>query len=124
MRIGEAARETGTTVKAIRHYEALGLLGTLPRDGRYRELSTDDLARLRLITHCRELGFSLAEIRKVIGLVVDAEPSCPDPEAMLQVVDRRLQAIGEQVDRLRQLGERLGTTRTYLQRRLTASQES
>ena len=124
MRIGEAARETGTTVKAIRHYEALGLLDTLRRHGRYRELSTDDLARLRLITHCRELGFGLPEIRQVIGLVVDAEPSCPDPAAMTQVVDRQLQAIREQVDRLQRLGERLDVTRAYLQRRLTASQAS
>ena len=124
MRIGEAARETGTTVKAIRHYEALGLLDTLSRHGRYRELSTDDLARLRLIAHCRELGFSLAEIRQVIGLVIDAEPFCPDPAAVIQVVDRRLQAIGEQVARLQRLGKRLDATRAYLQRRLTASPAS
>src|SRR5437868_2450801 len=54
MRIGEAASETGVTVKAIRHYEAVGLLGVLERDGSYRDFSADDLERLRLIAHCRD----------------------------------------------------------------------
>jgi MerR family transcriptional regulator, copper efflux regulator len=51
MRIGEAASETGVTVKAIRHYEAVGLLGILERDGSYRDFSADDFERHRLIAH-------------------------------------------------------------------------
>jgi DNA-binding transcriptional MerR regulator len=93
VRIGEAASETGVTVKAIPHYEAVGLLGVLERDGAYREFSADDLERLRLIAHCRDLGFGLPEIRRVLQIVADAQPSCPDPEAMIDVVDGRLRAI-------------------------------
>ena len=47
MRIGEAARSTGLTVKAIRHYDAVGLLGTLDRDGTYRDFSKEDIERLK-----------------------------------------------------------------------------
>ncbi|HUQ06578.1 MAG TPA: MerR family transcriptional regulator [Kofleriaceae bacterium] len=118
MRIGEAASKTGVTVKAIRHYEAVGLLGVLERDGSYRDFSADDLARLRLIGHCRDLGFGLPEIRRVLQILAEARPACPDPEAMLDVVDRRLRAINEHIARLQQLGERLEHTRAYLQRRL------
>src|SRR5262245_48317640 len=117
MRIGEAASETGVTVKAIRHYEAVGLLGVVERDGSYRDFSPDDLERLRLIAHCRDLGFGLPEIRQVLQLVADARPSCPDPEAMIDVVDGRLRAIDEQIARFQQLSERLQHTRAYLKGR-------
>lgn len=120
VKIGEAANETGVTVKAIRHYEAVGLLGVVERDGSYRDFSADDLERLRLIAHCRDLGFGLPEIRRVLELVADTKPSCPDPETMIGVVDDRLRAINEQIGRFQRLGERLEQTRAYLQRRLEA----
>lgn len=120
VRIGEAASETGLTVKAIRHYEAVGLLGALERDGSYREFSADDLERLRLIAHCRDLGFGLPETRQVLQIVADARPACPDPEAMIDVLDARLRAINEQIARFQQLSERLEHTRAYVQGRLEA----
>jgi DNA-binding transcriptional MerR regulator len=120
VRIGEAASEAGVTAKAIRHYEAVGLLRVLERDGSYRDFSVDDLERLRLIAHCRDLGFGLPEIRRVLQIVADARPSCPDPEAMIDVVDGRLRAINEQIARFQRLCERLEHTRAYLQRRLEA----
>ena len=36
MFIGKAAQLSGTTIKAIRHYEAFGLLPPPQREGRYR----------------------------------------------------------------------------------------
>jgi len=73
-----------------------------------------------LIAHCRDLGFGLPEIRRVLQIVADARPSCPDPEAMIDVVDGRLRAINEQIARFQQLSERLEDTRAYLRRRLEA----
>ena len=120
VRIGEAARETGVTIKAIRHYEAVGLLSTLEREGRYRHLSTENVDQLRLIAHCRGLGFTLREIREVLRAVAVAKPACPDPVTMLAVVERRLHALDVQVARLQLLGKRLGAARTYLRRRQRA----
>jgi len=120
VRIGEAARETGVTIKAIRHYEAVGLLTTLDREGRYRRLSTDNVDQLRLIAHCRGLGFTLHEIREVLHAVAAAKPACPDPVTMLAVVERRLSALDAQVARLQLLGKRLGAARAYLRRRRRA----
>ena len=54
MQIGEAARATGLTVKAIRHYEAIGLLH-VERSGVYRDFSADEIERLRIIARCRSL---------------------------------------------------------------------
>jgi len=120
VRIGEAARETGVTIKAIRHYEAVGLLTTLEREGRYRRLSTENVDQLRLIAHCRGLGFTLREIHEVLRAVAAAKPACPDPVKMLAVVERRLRALDAQVARLQLLGKRLGAARAYLRRRRRA----
>ncbi|WP_095857976.1 MerR family transcriptional regulator [Streptomyces sp. Ag82_O1-15] len=66
--IGELARRTGLTVKAIRFYSDRGIV---PPTGRspagYRLFGADALARLDLVRTLRELGVGLADIRKVVA---------------------------------------------------------
>lgn len=66
MRIGDAAATTGLTKKAIKFYEAEGLITprTDPQSG-YREYD-DDIARLELIHTLRLLDVPVAEIREVL----------------------------------------------------------
>lgn len=67
----DLAREFGLTTRAIRHYEAVGLI-TPARRGRTRLFSQRDRVRLGLIARGRRLGLSLEEIREIIDLY-DAE---------------------------------------------------
>lgn len=70
--IGEAARQSGVSAKMLRHYESLGLLGTVHRtDSGYRLYSPADVHTLRFIKRCRDLGFSMAEIGELVGLWQD-----------------------------------------------------
>jgi MerR family transcriptional regulator, copper efflux regulator len=67
--IGQAARQSGVSAKMLRHYESLGLLGTVARtDSGYRLYSTADVHTLRFIKRSRDLGFSMAEIAELVGL--------------------------------------------------------
>jgi MerR family copper efflux transcriptional regulator len=67
--IGEAARQSGVSAKMLRHYESLGLLGTVIRsESGYRLYSAADVHTLRFIKRCRDLGFSMAEIGELVGL--------------------------------------------------------
>ncbi|MFM2331601.1 MAG: hypothetical protein RIQ74_424 [Pseudomonadota bacterium] len=62
MYIGELASLTGTTPKAIRHYEKLGLLPVAKRKGNYRIYETIDIQSIKMIRLAQSVGFSLAEL--------------------------------------------------------------
>jgi DNA-binding transcriptional MerR regulator len=71
--IGELASELEVTTRAIRFYEAKGLIAPVRR-GVQRSYSRRDRARLRLILRGKNLGFSLEEVAQYLGLY-DADPS-------------------------------------------------
>jgi Cu(I)-responsive transcriptional regulator len=67
--IGRAAKESGVSVKMIRHYEAIGLLKNVARTfANYRVYSDNDVHTLRFIKRARTLGFSMDDIRELLAL--------------------------------------------------------
>jgi len=63
--IGELARESGVTLRALRFYQSKGLLAP-HRDGGARVFSHSDRDRLALILQGKRLGFTLTEIREML----------------------------------------------------------
>lgn len=66
MYIGEAAKITGLSIKAIRFYEEKKLIRPPKREGRYRVYNQTDLELLVLIREARELDISLAQLQGII----------------------------------------------------------
>ena len=76
MDIGQAARLSGVSVKMIRHYEAIGLLPKAQRTfANYRIYGANDVHVLRFIKRSRGLGFSMDDIRALLGLWGDKRRS-------------------------------------------------
>jgi DNA-binding transcriptional MerR regulator len=71
--IGELAEELAVTTRAIRFYEAKGLIAPARR-GVARSYARRDRARLLLILRGKNLGFSLEEIAQYLALY-DADPA-------------------------------------------------
>src|SRR5215475_4330627 len=76
--IGDLARRTGLTVKAIRFYADSGIVPPTDRSpAGYRLYDIDAVARLDLVRTLRELGLDLSTIRRI----VDREISLPEVAA-------------------------------------------
>jgi DNA-binding transcriptional MerR regulator len=60
------AKLTGVTIKALRHYERVGLLAPIRAGGGYRQYSYADMQRLERVLSLRALGFSLKDVAAVI----------------------------------------------------------
>ncbi len=75
--IGKLSKQTGCNIETIRYYERIGLLFEPPRtSGGYRIYDDDDLKRLNFIRRSRELGFTLKEVRELLGLVDGEDYTC------------------------------------------------
>jgi DNA-binding transcriptional MerR regulator len=65
--VNQLAEELGVTARAIRFYEAKGLIAP-SRAGTTRVFDRRDRARLMLVLRGKRLGFSLARIREFLDL--------------------------------------------------------
>jgi DNA-binding transcriptional MerR regulator len=97
-RVREFAVLAGVTCKTLRHYDRIGLLTPRRTDAGYRIYSADDLLRLQQIATLKLLGFSLAQVRRVLqGGVRPLREALPAQRAALQErraqIDRALAAI-------------------------------
>jgi DNA-binding transcriptional MerR regulator len=98
-KVGELARRTGVSVRALHHYDAVGLLRPSRRAGSgHRLYAAADVARLQQICSLRQLGFSLEEIASCLG-----RPGL----GPLEVVRLHIARLREQLDAQRRLLSRL-----------------
>lgn len=77
--IGQVAKQAGLGIETVRFYEREGLLEEpLRKESGYRQYREDVLGRLRFIKRAKELGFSLREIKELLGLRIDPQTTCAD----------------------------------------------
>lgn len=107
-KVGELAEATGLSVRALHHYDELGLLAPSERSfAGYRLYGESDVRRLYRIVALRRLGLRLEEIGNVLdGNKLD----------LAETVSRQLEAVERQLDELRQLRGRLAAIHEALDR--------
>ncbi len=104
-RIGELSRQTGVNIETIRYYEKSGIMPNPPRTpAGYRVYHQEHVNRLRFIRRCRQLGFSMAEIQALLGLVDEHGYSCREVQKLtLQHAER----VREKITDLKRLEKTL-----------------
>ena len=108
MRVADLAELTGTTVRAVRHYHALGLLPVPEVRGGWRDYDLSHVARVSRIRWLAAAGIPLSSV----AAILDAAPSSgndaviEDLEEAMATVDSRLDELSQQRDMLQSLAER------------------
>lgn len=92
--IADLAKEFGISTRAIRFYEAKGLLSP-ERVGATRVFRRRDRVRLILILRGKRLGFSLRDISEYLSLY-DAQSQAAQAKLLKQKVDQRLALLEAQ----------------------------
>src|ERR1700748_372039 len=104
LKVGELARLSGKTVRALHLYEERGLLDPIERSkGGFRLYAEEALLRVRWISKLQEMGFSLTDIQNMLA---QWERSGSAPDAMVRVGDllkNKLDETRAQIARLRAL---------------------
>jgi len=101
LKIGQLARRTGLTVRALHHYDAIGLLHPSARSGAgYRLYNQDDVSRLYRIQALRRLDLSLAEIARLLE---------GDSADLQSVIEQQIAVLDRQQVRTAVLRDRLAT---------------
>lgn len=99
LKIGELAARSGLTVRALHHYDDIGLLMPSARaDSGYRLYNRDDIQRLHKIQALRKFGMSLADIATFLA-------SADAPFA--DVVSQQIAALDQQIKQASTLREQL-----------------
>lgn len=101
--IGTLAKRAGVSVDTVRYYEKAGLVSPESRlASGYRRFGDEQLLRLRFIRRAQELGFTLQDIRELLGLSKqrDVAKVKRAAEKKLAAVEQRLAALTRMRDGL------------------------
>jgi MerR family transcriptional regulator, copper efflux regulator len=119
MQVGDLARESGKSIRAIHLYEELDLLRPAARSkGRFRLYGAEALVRIRWIGKLQDLGFSLPDIKEVVKDWEQAQHVGSAPAAMTNIralYRHKLQETRLQIQRLRALEHELEASVDYLE---------
>ena len=138
MRIGDVAREVGTTPRTIRYYEEIGLLNGLgPRaSGAHRIYTPEEVERLREVIRLKELlGVTLEELKTLLAAEEaraevreqlrreDVDPARRSEllEEALGHIERQLALVRHRAGELAKLEQELIDTRGRVRRKLRAA---
>ena len=116
--IGQLATLTGVSAKAIRYYEAEGVLPEPERsEARYRQYTLADVHRVACVRNARKVDVPIAELRGLFELSATG----PRQQHLGALVDRTVTAMDQRIADLLRMKEGLATFETQL---MTSQQAS
>jgi len=109
MKISQVSRLTGASPKAIRHYEQIGLLNDIERQGTYRRYSNRHVNLVRLIRIAQTLGFRLSEMTACVK-----EGGALTWGDVLTLIQHKQKQVSQQIEELTLVNNQLNALITEL----------
>lgn len=101
----DVARATGVSTDTLRHYERKGLLPRVSRTAAgYRQYSAATVERVLLIQRALVVGFSLADLKRVLAVRDKGGSPCVGVRAL---VGDRLEQLNQRIEELLALRDEL-----------------
>jgi DNA-binding transcriptional MerR regulator len=105
LKIGEVSKRSGVGIETLRFYEKIGLLGRPARtESGYRLYNDEAFSRLDFIKRAQALGFTLAEISRIIAEKQSGQSPCRE---VRQIVRGRLKELDERIKEMRRYQKEL-----------------
>jgi DNA-binding transcriptional MerR regulator len=99
--IGQASAQSGVNIETIRYYERQGIVPNPGRSASGRRLyTTDEVAKLRFVKRCRDLGFPIAIIQTFLSLTAQDGLSCSEVKSL---AEDHLAGISAKIENLTRL---------------------
>ena len=109
--VGRVAEQTGLSPKAVRLYEAGGLIDPPERTpAGYRIYTDQTLPVLRFIRQAQALGLSLKEIKRILDLQREGQQPC---DLVIGLLDDHLADIDQRIADLQALRHTLKNARDH-----------
>ncbi len=103
--IGKASMQSGVNIETIRYYEREGIVAKPGRSGGGRRMySSDEIAKLRFVRRCRDLGFPIPIIQTFLSLTAQNDRSCGEVKSL---AENHLSEINAKIENLKHLKEAL-----------------
>lgn len=121
MLVNELSKKTGLSIHTIRYYENLGMIKGLSdekvRSNNYKHYDANTIERLEIIIEAREVGFSLAEIKKILKSWFESTDSKPETlelfQAKIKEIDDKMRYFKKTKKLLEQVCEKIQSNNDY-----------
>ncbi|MEV6250249.1 MerR family transcriptional regulator [Streptomyces sp. NPDC051742] len=97
MRIGELARRTGVSPRALRHYETAGLISSTRAANGYRVYGEGAVVRVSNIRYLLDAGLTLDDVSAFRACLDGDMPSTPPSAHGLEIARERLAVLDARI---------------------------
>jgi len=116
MKIGELAKRTSKTIRALHHYEALSLLEPARRTkGGFRMYDDSNLERIEYIDRLQRIGLSLAQIKDLVDDWQSGESPAAAMERLKRSYRTRLADVRHRLNELHLLERELSDSLAFIE---------
>ncbi|MEF9882300.1 MerR family transcriptional regulator [Streptomyces sp. P9-A4] len=110
VRIGELARRTGVSPRALRHYETAGLIASARAENGYRVYGEGAVTRVANIRYLLDAGLTLDDVSAFRSCLDGDMPSAPPSARGLEIARERLAVLDARIAAQTEARDRLART--------------